>query len=107
MPFLKCATPSVVKYMREIRELRWGEIPSIQSPKIRLLLANHEDRLHGICSQMRQVPAIYVDIEIPSRGTYIHDQHVAIYHLSNRTNRPTSQRERKCTVHTSGYQLLH
>ena len=29
-----------------------GEIPNVQSPKVRLLLANHEDELYEICPQM-------------------------------------------------------
>ena len=49
-----------------------GAIPSIQSPKARLLLANHEDGLHGIRSQMRQVLAICTNIESSSEGTYVH-----------------------------------
>ena len=71
----------------------WRAIPSIQSSKARLLLANHEDRLHGIRSQMRQVTTIYTDIESTSEGTYIHDQPVAIFRL-NQLNWSTLQKKR-------------
>ena len=59
MPLLKCVTPSEAKYiMREIHEGTCGNhvggaIPNIQSSKARLLLANHEDGLHGICQQIQ------------------------------------------------------
>ena len=69
---------------RHIWEPRWGTIPSVQGPKIRLLLANHKDELHGVCSQIRQVPMVFANIESPSKRAYIHDQLVAIFCLGNR-----------------------
>ena len=43
---------------RHMWEPCWGAIPSVQSPKVRLLLANHENKLHGVRPQMRKGPVI-------------------------------------------------
>ena len=61
MPLLKCVTALEAKYiMREIHEGTCRNHIGGQSLAFkairRLLLANHEDELHGICPQMRQVP---------------------------------------------------
>ena len=79
---------------RHMWEPRWGAIPSVQGLKTRLLLANHEARLYGICLQMWQVLAICTDIKSSSGGTYIQDQPVAFCHQGNRLNWLTSQRKR-------------
>ena len=60
-----------------------GVIPSVQSPKVRLLLANHEDKLHGIHPQIRQVPVICTNIKRSSEGAYIHEQPRVIYRMGN------------------------
>ena len=79
-----------------------GAVPIIQSLKTRLLLANYKDRLYEIRPQMRQIPVIYANIKSSSRGTHVYDQPGAIFHLGNRLYRSTSQRERQCTVRSSG-----
>ena len=60
---------------RHMWKPRWGAIPSVQSPKARLLLANHKDGLHGIRSQVRQVQLIHtmplLNYVTPSEVKYI------------------------------------
>ena len=61
----------------------WGAIPSIQGSKVRLLLADHESELHGVCAQVQQVSVVFVDIESPPKGAHIYDPSVALRFLGN------------------------
>ena len=91
MPFLKCIPPTEAKYiMREIYDGIYGNhtggaVPSIQNPKIGLLLANHKDGLHAVCPKVRQVPTVFTCVESPSRRTYFHDQSMAIHSMGGLT----------------------
>ena len=71
-----------------------GAVPSVQNPKARLLLANYEGRLHGVCTQMRQVLVVFTNIKSPLGGAHVHDQPMAIHSLGNWPNWLASKRER-------------
>ena len=79
MPLLKCVlTMEAKNIIWEIHNGTCGNhaggaIPSIQSPEVVLLLANHKGGLHGVCPEMRQVPMILTSIESSSKRAHFND----------------------------------
>ena len=76
MPLLKCVTPSYEKYIiREIHDGTRGNHARGQSLAFKALRQGYywPTMKHGARPQMRQVLAIYTNIESSSGGIYVHD----------------------------------
>ena len=71
-------------------ESHWGLVVSIQGPKERLLLADHESGLHGVRVQVRQVTAVFANIKSPLERAHVYDQSMALRCLGNRPDRSAS-----------------
>ena len=102
MPYLRYLRPDEVQYvMKEIHEgvcenHSGEEKPGLKSPQARVPLADHVERLSGLCSKMWQVPKIRPHPKTTSWTSLSRYQSLAIHKMGDRSDRPSSHYSSTC-----------